>query len=197
MTPLTWRLLRRSMPHSSHETMPWQEPAAKCGSRWYEVNSAAHRGASRGRREGKHDGEDPKRSHAVPFVVSLNPAGPAVRPYTYWGYAMTKRTFALICLVCLGTIAAIALPNHPPASSPADAATLHVTIQEWTVPTKGAHPHDPAVGVDGALWFTEQMVNKLGRLDPKTGEFKEYPLATDKNSGPHGLVADNEGNIWF
>jgi virginiamycin B lyase len=53
------------------------------------------------------------------------------------------------------------------------------------------------VGPDGSLWFTEQMVNKLGRLDPKTGEFKEYPLVEGKNSGPHGMVADRDGNIWF
>jgi streptogramin lyase len=73
---------------------------------------------------------------------------------------------------------------------------LNVTIKEWAVPTKGAHPHDPAIGADGALWFTEQMANKIGRLDPKTGEFKEYPLKVT-NSGPHGLVEDGEANIWF
>src|SRR6266481_1564288 len=73
---------------------------------------------------------------------------------------------------------------------------LKVSIKEWAVPTKGAHPHDPAVGADGALWFTEQMANKIGRLDPKSGEFKEYPLKVT-NSGPHGLVSDRDGNIWF
>jgi virginiamycin B lyase len=73
---------------------------------------------------------------------------------------------------------------------------LHVKIQEWDVPTKGAHPHDPAVGLDGSLWFTEQLVSKLGRLDPATGKFKEYPLKGD-NDGPHGLVADRDGNIWY
>ena len=73
---------------------------------------------------------------------------------------------------------------------------LKVTIREWDVPTKGAHPHDPAVGADGALWFTEQMQNKIGRVDPATGTFKEYPLKVE-DSGPHGLVADGEGNIWF
>lgn len=41
------------------------------------------------------------------------------------------------------------------------------------------------------------MANKLGRLDPATGAFKEYPLVEGKNSGPHGLVADKEGNIWY
>lgn len=41
------------------------------------------------------------------------------------------------------------------------------------------------------------MVNKLGRLDPKTGEFREYPLVEGKNSVSHGLLADHGGNLWF
>jgi virginiamycin B lyase len=64
------------------------------------------------------------------------------------------------------------------------------------VPTPNARPHDPALAPDGALWTTEQVANKLGRLDPASGNFKEYPLKTP-NSGPHGLVADKQGNIWF
>ena len=80
--------------------------------------------------------------------------------------------------------------------APPAVAELKVTIREWQVPTKGAHPHDPAVGADGALWFTEQLQNKIGRVDPKTGAFKEYSLKIE-DSGPHGLVADSSGNIWF
>jgi virginiamycin B lyase len=78
----------------------------------------------------------------------------------------------------------------------AGAGTLNVLIKEYDVPTPHARPHDPAVAPDGALWVTEQMANKLGRLDPNTGKFQEYPLKTP-NSGPHGLVADTQGNIWF
>ncbi len=77
-----------------------------------------------------------------------------------------------------------------------EVSALNVSIREWDVPTKGSNPHDPAVGPDGALWFTEQYTNKLGRLDPATGTIREYPLKTNK-SGPHGLVADKEGNIWY
>jgi len=73
---------------------------------------------------------------------------------------------------------------------------LDVQIQEYEVPTPKSRPHDPAVAPDGSLWYTGQGANKLGRLDPKTGEFKEYPLKTP-DSGPHGLVADKDGNIWF
>jgi virginiamycin B lyase len=90
--------------------------------------------------------------------------------------------------------ASAAIAAHRAAGS--EVGELKVTIREWVVPTKGAHPHDPAVGPDGALWFTEQMQNKIGRVDPATGEFKEFPLKV-KDSGPHGLVADREGNIWF
>lgn len=78
----------------------------------------------------------------------------------------------------------------------ASAANLDVAIHEYDVPTAKSRPHDPAVAPDGSLWYTGQLANKLGRLDPKTGQFKEYPLKTP-NSGPHGLVTDRDGNIWF
>ena len=78
----------------------------------------------------------------------------------------------------------------------ASVGTLNVKITEYDVPTPKSRPHDPAVAPDGSLWYTGQVANKLGRLNPKTGELKEYPLKTP-NSGPHGLVADKDGDIWF
>jgi len=54
------------------------------------------------------------------------------------------------------------------AAPGAEVSTLKVTIREWDVPTKGAHRMIPPLD-DGALWFTEQLQNKLGRVDPKTG----------------------------
>jgi virginiamycin B lyase len=108
---------------------------------------------------------------------------------------MHVRTTIVLSVLIAGLALArgLASRSSTPTSGVVD---LKVNIREWTVPTKGAHPHDPAVGPDGLLWFTEQMVSKLGRLDPATGDFKEYPLK-GKNDGPHGLVADREGNIWY
>ncbi len=106
---------------------------------------------------------------------------------------------ALVAVCVAGVVVAshpVALNRGPRAAAGNDTGELHVTIKEWDVPTKGAHPHDPAVGLDGALWFTEQLQNKIGRVEPSTGAFKEFPLKVD-NSGPHGLVSDSEGNIWF
>jgi streptogramin lyase len=50
-------------------------------------------------------------------------------------------------------------------------AQVSVSFVEWTVPTKGSHPHDPLAAADGSIWYTGQMASTLGRLDPKTGAF--------------------------
>src|SRR6266536_518901 len=80
--------------------------------------------------------------------------------------------------------------------APGDALHAKLVINEWDVPTRNSHPHDPAVAPDGSLWYTGQMSNTLGRLDTRTGKIQEFRLKTP-NSGPHGLVADRDGNIWF
>lgn len=108
---------------------------------------------------------------------------------------MKTRKIMIFAMIVVSAALARQMRSHETRNAPA-VADLRVNIREWTVPTKGAHPHDPAVGPDGSLWFTEQMVSKLGRLDPATGKFREYPLKGD-NDGPHGLVADRDGNIWY
>ena len=71
-----------------------------------------------------------------------------------------------------------------------------VSMTAWQAATPGSRPHDPLAARDGSLWYSGQMANVLGRVDPKTGKVKEYPLKTP-HSGPHGLVEDQAGNIWY
>ncbi|HEY6821192.1 MAG TPA: hypothetical protein VI321_04175 [Burkholderiales bacterium] len=73
---------------------------------------------------------------------------------------------------------------------------VKVTMEQWQAPTPGSRPHDPLAARDGSLWYTGQMANVLGRINPKTGEVKEFPLKT-AHSGPHGLKEDKQGNIWY
>jgi len=79
----------------------------------------------------------------------------------------------------------------------ADDAGPKANFRQWDVPTKGAKPYATAVRPDGSIWITEEAANKIGHLNPKSGEFKEYPLGDERNVAPHGLVADQNGNIWF
>ncbi|MDB5093029.1 MAG: streptogramin lyase [Candidatus Eremiobacteraeota bacterium] len=89
--------------------------------------------------------------------------------------------------------------NFPPKAAPEAVllpGSVTVTIKEWIVPTPGSRPHDPLAAPDGSIWYTGQMANALGRLDPASGTFKEYHPPTAA-SGPHGLVMDADGNVWF
>jgi virginiamycin B lyase len=82
------------------------------------------------------------------------------------------------------------------------AGPVEASIREWKLPTSGSRPHDPAVAPDGGVWYTAQANSRLGRFDPRTGQFREYPVTPDNarlpyGVGPHGLIADKEGNIWY
>ena len=65
---------------------------------------------------------------------------------------------AIGAFVCLGS-----------ACLGAGLAQVSVSFTEWTVPTKGSHPHDPLAAADGTIWYTGQMASTLGRLNPRTG----------------------------
>jgi virginiamycin B lyase len=91
------------------------------------------------------------------------------------------------------------IKSFPEKDKPAGAVIpgpAKVSFKEWQAPTPGSRPHDPLAASDGSLWYTGQMANVLGRVDPKTDEIKEFPLLT-AHSGPHGLKEDHDGNIWY
>ena len=87
-------------------------------------------------------------------------------------------------------------PERPRPAAAVIAGPVQATIKLWDVPTIGSRPHDPLATKDGAIWWSGQLSNKLGRVDPKTGAIREYSLKTPF-SGPHGLTEDKDGNIWF
>lgn len=74
-------------------------------------------------------------------------------------------------------------------------AKVDVEFTEWDTSTPNAHPHDPAFGPSGTLWYTGQRANTIGRVDMNTGQVREFALP--RRHGPHGLVADRDGNIWY
>ena len=89
-----------------------------------------------------------------------------------------------------------AFPERPRPAAAVVPGPVEASVKLWDVPTLGSRPHDPLATKDGAIWWTGQLVNKLGRVDPKNGTIREYTLKTP-HTGPHGLVEDKDGNIWF
>ena len=71
------------------------------------------------------------------------------------------------------------------------------TINEFTIPTADSEPSGITAGPDGALWFTEEYGNKIGRITPQGDIFiTEFPIPT-ANSGPNGIASGPDGNLWF
>src|SRR6185312_12361133 len=86
-----------------------------------------------------------------------------------------------VTTLTLGLAAARPLPL-PPAHR----------ITEYAIPRPNAFPHDPAVGADGIVWYTDMANSVIGRLDPSTGRITDYPTPTPP-VGPHGIIVAPDG----
>ncbi len=77
-----------------------------------------------------------------------------------------------------------------------EAQEAPVPSAEWQVPWGAeGRPRDPYVGPDGNTYFVGQEGNYIARLDPRTGEFKQYTI--DPGTNPHNLIVDAQGMIWY
>jgi virginiamycin B lyase len=72
---------------------------------------------------------------------------------------------------------------------------LQVTFKEWVMPQLGERTRDPIQAADGSIWYAGQFGNLIGRLDPRTGQAKEYPLPA--NAMPHTVQLDAKGRPWY
>jgi streptogramin lyase len=75
-----------------------------------------------------------------------------------------------------------------------------VIYTEYDLPRETISPHDVIIDAEGIAWYSSFGEQNLGRLDPKTGEVKEFPIALSKPGFPTGSLAlrtDREGNLWL
>jgi len=73
-------------------------------------------------------------------------------------------------------------------------------ITEYDMPRKTIAPHDVRLDAQGTVWYSNFVENFLGRLDPKTGEHREYAYPELKPGFPTGALAlepDRDGNWWL
>lgn len=76
-------------------------------------------------------------------------------------------------------------------------STVQFTVTTFTVPTAASQPYDLEYA-GGYVWFTQRDGNKIGRLNPGTGEITEYAIPT-ADSEPTGIAVSANGttNVWF
>jgi virginiamycin B lyase len=98
-------------------------------------------------------------------------------------------------LETLATYLAAHFPPKPGRTPTLLAGDATVTIKEWMAPTLGQRPRDPLQTPDGTIWWAGMYASLIGRLNPATGEMREYKLAPDAR--PHSIINDAAGNIWY
>ena len=75
------------------------------------------------------------------------------------------------------------------------AGSERVVFKEWQTPTLGSRARDPVQAADGTIWYAGQWSDLIGRINPKTGEIKEYKLPA--KAKPHTVTLDARGNVWY
>jgi len=70
-------------------------------------------------------------------------------------------------------------------------------VQEFDIPTpaEGRVRKDLVIDASGNIWFTENYVGKIGRVDARTGAVTEYAAPTAKD--PHTPTFGPDGMLWF
>ncbi len=75
-----------------------------------------------------------------------------------------------------------------------------VIITEYDLPRRLIQPHDVIVDEQGMIWFSHFAEQFLGKFDPKTGRYWEFPIPVLKPGYPVGtldLKTDKAGNLWI
>ena len=88
--------------------------------------------------------------------------------------------------------------NFPPnqkRAPKAAAGDLKISVQAWKVPKLGQRSRDPIETPDGMIWWAGQFGNVVGRLDPRTGQMREFELPM--GARPHSIISDAQGNVWY
>ena len=112
--------------------------------------------------------------------------------------------------------------GHDMGSAGATSGGPRPIIEDYHLPEKYSAPYGIVADSNGIIWFTEMSNHSLGRLDPKTGELKEYRLPSAEGlppvewrydpqsklttpesydvysvGNPGSLIAGKNGMIWF
>jgi streptogramin lyase len=87
--------------------------------------------------------------------------------------------------LALGILLALATGYRPAVAQ---------NFTEFPLPTADSQPISITTGPDGALWFTEYIRGKIGRIT-NAGVITEFPLPN--GNSPYSITTGPDGALWF
>jgi len=80
------------------------------------------------------------------------------------------------------------------------AKATRIIITQYDLPRPDTVAHDLDLDSAGTIWYTDESRMFFGKMNPKTGEFKEYalpPVPPGDLPGARDIQVDRDDNIWF
>ncbi len=98
-----------------------------------------------------------------------------------------------------------ALPKSPADMSayrktvrPFSSEAMNIVYVEYDMPGPSRMPFSAAPDKDGYLWIPDfGVANKITRLDPKTGEMRDFPVPYVGTAAIHSAVPAPDGSVWL
>jgi streptogramin lyase len=125
----------------------------------------------------------------------------AARKNPVWGFAPgVQKTELAAYLATVNRSGGRPLPTEFKTLPRPKGKATRVIITTWDMPRADTVPHDADVDQQGNVWYTDQSRYFVGRLDPKTNTFKEWPLPQAKThefGGGSDIQVAKDGTVWF
>jgi virginiamycin B lyase len=90
------------------------------------------------------------------------------------------------------------MPGYKDTVRPFSSDAMNIVYVEYDMPGPNRMPFSAAPDKDGYLWIPDfGVANKIGRLNPKTGEIEEYQVPNVGTAAIHSAVPAPDGSVWL
>lgn len=72
-----------------------------------------------------------------------------------------------------------------------------MALRQIELPRADARPRRLLITTDQRIWYVDHDQGRLGRYDPRSSEFKEWPSPGGQGSRPYAMALDDRDRIWY
>lgn len=90
------------------------------------------------------------------------------------------------------------MPGYEKTLRPFSSDAMNIVYVEYDMPAPSRMPFSAAPDKNGFLWIPDfGLANRITRLDPKTGEMKDFTIPFTGTGGVHSAVPAADGSVWI